>query len=123
MMGWVRAHGPSSRVSDVLMASRRLFTVQTPPGVRVFLTRDRWRQIVRFKHPSLDGHEDDVRDCLQSPSLVRESVSDPEVHLYYAPRDAAFLCVVTAPAGGDERFVVTAYVTKNIKQGRETWKK
>ena len=46
------------------MASRRLFTVTTPLGDRVFLTRDRWRQIVKFKHPALAGHEREVRACL-----------------------------------------------------------
>ena len=32
-----------------------------------------------------------------------------------------FLCVVIAPADEDERFVVTAYFTKNIKKGKELW--
>jgi hypothetical protein len=103
------------------MASRRIFTVQTPLGHDVFLTRDRWRQITRFKHPALAGREQAVRVCLESPSLVRESVADQDVHLYYAPSDRVFLCVVTASAGDDERFVVTAYFTKNIKKGKALW--
>jgi hypothetical protein len=104
------------------MATRRLFTVQTPLGERVFLTRDRWRQIIRYKHPAIAGHEQEVRDCLQSPSVVRESATDPDVHMYYAPSNTVLLCVVTAPAGENERFVVTAYFTRNIKQGKELWK-
>src|SRR5882672_1560636 len=71
---------------------RRLFAVETPMGYRVVLTRDRWRQIVRHKHPALAGHEKDVRACLESPALVRESVKDPDVHLYYVPSDDVYLC-------------------------------
>jgi hypothetical protein len=105
-----------------LMARRRLFTVQTPLGHNVFLARGRWRQIVRFKHPALSGRESDVRACLASPSLVRESVNEPDVHLYYVVAKRVHLCVVTAPADEDERFVVTAYFTKNIKPGNELWR-
>jgi hypothetical protein len=104
------------------MARRRVFTVQTPLGHRVFLARDRWRQIVRFKHPALAGRESDVRACLASPLLVRESAKEPDVHMYYALAENAHLCVVTAPAGEDERFVVTGYFTRNIKPGKELWK-
>src|SRR3954454_18065111 len=104
------------------MARRRLFTVQTPLGHRVFLERDRWRQIIRFKHPALAGREGDVRSCLASPSLVGESAKDCDVNMYYQLAESIYLCVVTAPAGQDERFVVTAYFTKNIKPGKEIWK-
>ena len=103
------------------MAKRRIFEVQTPLGYRVVLTRDRWRQIVRHKHPALAGHEKDVRACLESPAVVRESVKDPDVHLYYVPSDDVYLCVVTTPVDEEDRFVVTAYFTKNIKKGTELW--
>lgn len=63
------------------MAKRRLFTVTTPLGHAVFLTRDRWRELIRFKHPALDGCENLVRECLESPSLVRESAKDADVHM------------------------------------------
>lgn len=100
---------------------RRIFTVQTPLGYRVFLERDRWRQIVGRKHPAVAGQEQAVRACLVSPAYVRESAKEPEVHLYYAPSEDRYLCVVTAPANGNERFIVTAYFTKNIKEGNELW--
>src|SRR5437763_663450 len=100
---------------------RRIFTVQTPLGYRVFLERDRWRQIVGHKHPAMEGHEKDVRACLVSPTLVRESSKEPDVHMYYVAAEDGHLCVVVAPADEEERFVVTAYFTKNIKQGKELW--
>ena len=104
-----------------MAAKRRLFTVQTPLGYEVFLTRDRWRKILRQKHPALAGRVNEVRVCLELPSRIRESSKDPEVHLYYRPSEQVYLCVVTAPAGVDEHFVVTAYFTKNIKKGTELW--
>ncbi len=103
------------------MALRRIFTVTTPLGARVFLTRDRWRQIVRTKHPALAGREKDVQACLESPALVRQSAKDADVHLYYAAADRGHLCVVTVSADDEERFVVTAYFTANIKKGTELW--
>jgi hypothetical protein len=102
---------------------RRLFTVKTPLGYRVFLERDRWRQIVGRKHPALAGKEQAVRACLESPTFVRASAKEPEVHLYYVPSEDVYLCVVTAPADEDERFIVTAYFTKNVKKGNELWTK
>jgi len=101
---------------------RRLFTVQSPLGYRVFLDRDRWRQIVRHKHPAVAGRERDVHACLESPAVVRESFQEPDVHLYYAAADAGHLRVVVAPSSEVEYFVVTAYLTTNIKKGNERWR-
>jgi hypothetical protein len=101
---------------------RRLFAVQSPLGYHVFLERDRWRQIIRHKHPALTGHEKDVQNCVTSPTLVRESATDETVHMYYAPADGAHICVVVAPANENEYFVVTAYYTANIKKGKELWR-
>jgi hypothetical protein len=104
------------------MATRQIFSLQTPLKYRVSLSRDRWRQIISHKHPALAGHEAQVRSCLAYPVIVRASAKDPEVHLYYVPSGEVYLCVVTAPTDGQERFVVTAYFTKNIKKGKELWK-
>jgi hypothetical protein len=68
------------------------------------------------------GREKEVLACLKAPTLVRESAKEADVHLFYVPVAEHYLCVVTAPAGGDECFVVTAYFTKNIKKGKELWK-
>jgi hypothetical protein len=64
-----------------------------------------------------------VRECLESPSIVRESAKEADVHLYYKEREEEYLCVVTAPSGDDIRFDVTAYFTANIKKGKELWTK
>ena len=86
---------------------RRIFTVRTRLGHRVFLAHDRWRQIIRFKHPVLAGEE---------------SATEPDVLLHDVPTEQVYLCVVTASADAEERFVVTAYFTKNIKPGTERWR-
>lgn len=103
------------------MARRLLFQATSPLGYGVVLSRDRWREIVRFKHPALAGKERLVRSCIESPSLVRESSKSTEVHLYYLPVGLLHLCVAVAPASPGERFVVTAYLTRNIKEGRPLW--
>jgi hypothetical protein len=104
------------------MAKKQLFCAQSPLGYRVCLSRDRWRQIVRFKHPALKGCEKQVRKCLEDPALIRESAKEQDVHLDYHETDDSYLCVVVAP-GETDRFVVTAYFTKNIKKGTERWKR
>ena len=105
------------------MADRVIFTVTSPLGYRVKLTRNRWRQIVRFKHPALAGRESLIRTCLVDPKVIRQSAKDPNVHLYYAASNRTFLCVVVAPVDSVNGFVVTAYFTKEIKKGRELWTK
>jgi hypothetical protein len=74
---------------------------------------------MKYKHPALAGHESALRACLKTPKVVRESAKQPDVHMY--PSGPVHLCVVVAPADGDERFVVTAYFTKNMKKGKELW--
>src|SRR4051794_3225800 len=103
------------------MRQRLIFTVATPLGYRVSLTRDRWREIVRFKHPAMARHEKAVRACLESPTMIRESEKDPNVHMYYVRSGRGHLCVVIAPADEQDRFVVTAYFTRDIKKGKPLW--
>jgi hypothetical protein len=55
------------------------------------------------------------------PQLIRQSAREADVHLHHAPVEGIHLCVVTAPASAAERFVVTAYFTKNVKKGTELW--
>jgi hypothetical protein len=105
------------------MAKRQVFTVTTPLGDRVSLSRDRWRQIVRFKHPALKGCESQVRACLENPLMIRASVKEPDIRLHYDQVDKVYLCVVTAPGEAGVHFIVTAYFTRNIKQGAELWKR
>jgi len=105
------------------MAKRQLFAETTPLGHRVVLTRDRWREIIRYKHPALAGHESDVRDCLRDPDLIRASAKDPDTHLYYRTLSRGTLCVVVGGEDLQQRFVITAYFTRGLKKGQDLWTK
>jgi hypothetical protein len=103
--------------------ARRIFVETTPLGDVVVLTRDRWREIVRFKHPALSGHEAHVRECVRDPELIRASAKDPDVHLYYRHMQTGYVCTVV---GGDDRaarFVISAYFTRNPKKRSDLWTK
>jgi hypothetical protein len=105
------------------MAKRILVQATTPLGYVVVLTRDRWREIVRFKHPAVESHQAAIRECLESPDVIRASAKDPDVHVYYSQVGRNYLCVVAAPQRDGRYFVVTIYLTKRIKQGDELWTK
>ena len=100
---------------------RRLFAEKTPLGDQVILTRDRWREIVRFKHPALDGHEALVRQCVRDPDCIRASAKDPTVHIYYRAVEARYVCVVVGGDDPEARFVITAYFSQVIKKGPQLW--
>jgi hypothetical protein len=102
---------------------RRVFVATTPLGHQVTLTRDRWREILRYKHPALAGHEAEVEACLRDPERIRASAKDPDVHLYYRASLRRYVCVVV---GGDDpakRFVITAYFARAPKKGQDLWTK
>ncbi len=100
---------------------RILFTEVTPVGHRVTLTRDRWKEIVRYKHPALAKRVHEVRACLRDPEVIRESAKDSDVHLYYRTVERGFVCVVVGGPIPDRRFVITAYFTKELKKGTDLW--
>jgi hypothetical protein len=106
-----------------IMAKRTIFTVTTPLGDRVVLTRDRWREIIRYKHPAMADHETDVRDCLREPERVRASSQDEAVHLNYRALGDRYVCAVVGGDDKSKRFLITAYFTAKIKTGTELWAK
>ena len=106
------------------MVQRTIFRTSSPLGYVVVLTRNRWREIVRFKHPAVGEYRSKAKECVSQPDAVRSSAKNPDVHLHYLQLEAEkHLCVVVAPGHSEERFVVTAYLTTRLKQGDELWKK
>jgi hypothetical protein len=105
------------------MARRIVFQALSPLGYKVILTRDRWREIVRFKHPALAGHEASMQQCIEEPQVIRESAKELAVHLYYATSPRGYLCVVVGPAGDGTYFVITTYFCKEPKKGGDVWTK
>jgi hypothetical protein len=92
-------------------------------GLAVRLTDERHRHILQ--HPEMVGLDDEIQHALAAPGSVVESVSDAETRLYYrhvastivGPKE---LCVVVKVRPGDA-FVITAYLTDQLKKGRLLW--
>jgi hypothetical protein len=66
------------------------------------------------------GQEEEVQDTLSKANQVRRSKSAPDVYLYYKKTGKRYQCVVVKHLNGDG-FVITAYVTDNIKEGEMIW--
>src|SRR5690606_27608011 len=106
------------------MARKIIFQVTTPLGYQVTLTRNRWREITRFKHPAVAKYQKGVKQCLKAPDIIRASTKDKNVHLYYLEQEKRHLCIVVAGDEAEEdHFVVTAYFTERVKSGDELWTK
>ncbi len=99
-----------------------LFEVQSVLGRTIRLTRRYWLKIVRDKHPVMRGKEQHVQKALAEPVEVRRSKSDPAVHLYYRRYGQRFICVVARHQNGDG-FVITTYISDNIKEGEIVWRR
>lgn len=71
------------------------------------------------------GLDEDIERALATPDSVAESISDAETRLYYrylaqtlvGPK---YLCVVVKVLPADA-FVITAYLTDKMKEGRVLW--
>src|SRR5438128_142371 len=94
-------------------------------GNKVALTSERLRHIL--EHPEMLGMEREIRRTLSAPTDVRLSSSDSSVHLFYrfyakTVLNGKWLCVVVKYKNLDA-FVVTAYLTSQLKAGQEIWPK
>ena len=92
-------------------------------GLEVRLTDERLEHIL--EHPEMTGRETAIEDTLASPGHVIESVSDPEIRLYYRFYGGTVvgdkhLCVVVKLSENDA-FVLTAYLTDSVKRGWRIW--
>lgn len=102
------------------MATDLLFEVISVLGKRIRITKAYWEKIVRDKHPLIQDRGKEVQESLLHAEQVRRSRSDPHVYLYYKKTGRRYLCVVAKHLDGDG-FVITAYLTDNIKEGEPVW--
>ncbi len=100
-----------------------LFVVKSRAGFSVRTTAGYWSLIATVKHPTLLGKEEAVIRTLVEPDEVRMSRVDESVHLFYRKTGHRFLCVVAKRVGTSAGFIMTAYITDSIKEGRAIWKK
>ena len=98
------------------------FEIKTPLGFSVRCTKVYWDFIVSEKHPSLRGHEEDIKRTLLTPDEIRKSRKDPAVFLFYRGNAPRWFCAV-AKQETNIGFLVTAYPTEAIKAGETIWKK
>jgi hypothetical protein len=71
--------------------------------------------------------EPGIEQALRRPQSVRPSRSDPTVRLFYLFQEQTlvggkWLCVVVKYTA-DDAFVVTAYLTDQLKKGEDLWPK
>ncbi|MBI1742269.1 DUF4258 domain-containing protein [Candidatus Acetothermia bacterium] len=102
------------------MSDELLFEVICVLGKRIRITKGYWTKILQDKHPIMEGKEKKVQDTLQNARQVRRSKSDPKVYLYYKKSGRRHVCVVAKHLNSDG-FVVTTYLTDNVKEGETVW--
>ncbi len=96
-----------------------LFIVPTPLGFSVRTTREYW-ELIQHKHPEIVGKEAEVQQCLQQPAVIRRSTQDPTVYLFYISVPPYHLAVVVKRLDG-EGFIITSYLTDQLKEGETIW--
>ena len=92
-------------------------------GHSVRLTDERLAHIL--EHPEMQAMEAELERVLRQPRWVRRSASDAAVRLFYefyaqTLVGGKWLCVVVK-YGGNDAFVVTAYLTDKPKAGEDLW--
>jgi hypothetical protein len=100
-----------------------LFVVDSRLGYAVRTTPGYWALITRVKHPTLAGRERAVIRTLTAPDEIRVSKVDASVYLFYRKLSGKYLCVVSKRLGRDAGFIMTAYITERLKEGRIAWKR
>jgi hypothetical protein len=100
-----------------------LFEVETPLGFRVRTTLSYWILITTIKHPAIKGREEEVKTTLTTPDEIRLSQRDETVYLFYrSDGHRRWVCAVTKRLNG-VGFLITAYRTGGIKEGKQIWHK
>lgn len=94
------------------------FQVVSNLGKLTFTTKGYWNIIVSVKHPAVKGKEDKVKETLVNPDYIRQSSNEKKIYLFYKKYGTSYLCVVARHLNGSG-FIVTAYLTSNIKEGKQ----
>lgn len=98
------------------------FHVISKLGKDIEVSAARWDLIVRTKHPEIKGKESGIKETLKEPDEIRVSLSDPSVYLYYKSQGKYSMVVVAKHKNG-EGFIITAYFTDRIKEGKQVYRR
>ena len=97
------------------------FSVKTPLDVEIRTTSAYWEYLITTKHPVMKNKEEIVKNILQHPDEIRQSITDKDVFLYYKHFDRLY-CVIVKH-GQAEGFLITAYPADKLKEGIIIWTK
>ncbi len=98
-----------------------LFEIAEKLKRKIKFTEER-RQHITFRHPEITEF-DLFESVLKEPSLIKSSAYDEKVLLYYKPvADAYDYMVLVVKVLNGEGFILTAYKTSIIKEGKIVWK-
>ena len=92
---------------------------------KITLTEERRKHILY--RPEMFNQESKIKETLSDPELIKRSVSDKDVVIYYkhypaTPVTSKHLAVIVK-ISGKENFIISAYFTDRIKKGELVWKK
>lgn len=92
---------------------------------KILLTEENRRHILN--RLELLNQEDKIKETLLSPELIKKSVSDDKVIVYYkhyqkTPVTSKYMAVIVKFTDM-ENFIISAYFTDRIKKGDLLWKK
>lgn len=96
-----------------------LFNILSPLGFTVRTNRGYWQKIV-LKHPDIKDRIDEIKNTLRDPIEMRESSRDENILLFYGAKEKYWMVVVVRCLNG-EGFIITAYRTDAIKEGRRVY--
>ena len=97
------------------------FEVVSKLNKRVYGSKSRWNLIIKTKHLEIEGKEKEIKETLKEPNEIRQSKSDASVYLYYKNYGKLSLSVVVKHKNG-EGFIITAYYTDRIKEGKQIYR-
>ena len=89
-------------------------TVRSKNGVPIRLTDERWIHITE-EHSELAGYYYDVLEVIQQPLDIYEGKRG-ELIAVKEINTGKFVVVVYKEVSGDDGFVITAFLTRRIKQ-------
>ncbi len=110
------------KISNTTQEHKVYFEIKSKPGILVSTTQAYWNVITRIKHPTLKGKQNEVKEVLADPDEIRISKRDRAVLLFYRRFEKRYLCVVVRFLR-KRGFIITAYWTEKIKEGKLKWKK
>lgn len=94
-------------------------------GRKLKLTEERMQHIL--KREEMVGQEERIEETLSKPDVIRHSIRDETVHLYYklydeTPVTQKYL-LVAARILNKKGFIITAFFTDKVKKGEIIWQK